>query len=201
MVQTPSADSKPEGFVALTLNKNDIWKFGTLSISPFNWLEASYFYYRPTDLIWQNTAGYYLDKGFNVKFKYKPKNGNRPNLAIGLDDFAGTGFFTKEYVVATQELTNMKVSFGIGWGKFVGENSFDNPLSFISNKLNVRPKISENLSKGGNPSYDQWFRGNAAAFGGLQYFIPNKNGLSIKLEYDPFDYLDFSSLNRPESFI
>ncbi len=199
MVQTPSADSKPEGFVALTLNKNDIWKFGTLSISPFNWLEASYFYYRPTDLEWQNTAGYYLDKGFNVKFKYKPKNGNRPNLAIGLDDFAGTGFFTKEYVVATQELTNMKVSFGIGWGKFVGENSFDNPLSFISNKLNVRPKISENLSKGGNPSYDQWFRGNAAAFGGLQYFIPNKNGLSIKLEYDPFDYLDFSSLNRPEA--
>ena len=40
-------------------------------------------------------AGYYLDKGFNVKFKYKPKNGNRPNLAIGLDDFAGTGFFTR----------------------------------------------------------------------------------------------------------
>ena len=55
------------------------------------------------------------------------------------------------------------------------------------------------MSKGGTPSYDQWFRGNAAAFGGLQYFIPNKNGLSIKLEYDPFDYLDFSSLNRPEA--
>ena len=53
LVQTPSADSKPEGFVALTLNKNDIWKFGTLSVSPFNWLEASYFYYRPSDLEWQ----------------------------------------------------------------------------------------------------------------------------------------------------
>ena len=24
----------------------------------------------------------------------------------------------------------MKVSSGIGWGKFVGENSFDNPLIF-----------------------------------------------------------------------
>ena len=46
--------------------------------------------------------GIILDKGFNVKFKYKPKNNNRPNLAIGLDDFAGTGFFTREYIVATQ---------------------------------------------------------------------------------------------------
>ena len=40
------------------------------------------------------------------------------------------------------------------------------------------------------------FRGNAALFGGLEYFVPNQNGLSIKLEYDPFDYLDFSAQNR-----
>ena len=63
-----------------------------------------------------NICRYYLDKGFNVKFKYKPKNGNRPNLAIGLDDFAGTGFFTREYVVATQDLQNMKVTAGIRMG-------------------------------------------------------------------------------------
>ena len=53
--------------------------------------------------------GIILDKGFNVKFKYKPKNNNRPNLAIGLDDFAGTGFFTREYIVATQNLRDIKL--------------------------------------------------------------------------------------------
>ena len=37
----------------------------------------------------------------------------------------------------------MKVTAGIGWGKFAGENSFDNPLSFIIKKLNVRPVIQE----------------------------------------------------------
>ena len=42
------------------------------------------------------------------------------------------------------------------------------------------------------------FRGNAASFGGLEYFVPNQNGLSIKLEYDPFDYLDFSAQIEPE---
>ena len=200
LIQTPTADTNQEGSISFTFNKNDIWKFGTLSVSPFNWLEASYFYYRPSDLIWEgnNVAGHYLDKGFNVKFKYKPKNTNGPNLAIGLDDFAGTGYFTREYIVATQNLRNMKVTTGLGWGKFTGENSFENPLSFLSDKFDFRPSTSNNYDRGGKPSYDKWFRGNAALFGGLEYFVPNQNGLSIKLEYDPFDYLDFSGRNRKD---
>jgi len=43
-----------------------------------------------------------------------------PKIAVGLDDFAGTGFFTREYVVATQELNNIKVTLGLGWGGFTG---------------------------------------------------------------------------------
>ena len=75
LIQTPSANSRPEGSIAVTINKNDIWKFGTLTVSPFDWLEASYFYYRPSDLVWEgnSTRGHYLDKGFNVKFIYRPK--------------------------------------------------------------------------------------------------------------------------------
>jgi len=58
-------------------------------------MEASYFYYRPSDLTWEGNSkrGHYLDKGFNVKFIYRPKNNSVPNIAIGLDDFAGTGLF------------------------------------------------------------------------------------------------------------
>jgi len=93
----------------------------------------------------------------------------------------------------------MKVTAGLGWGKFVGENSFDNPLSFLSNKFNFRPKTSSNLNRGGSPSYDQWFRGNASLFGGIEYFIPNQSGLSFKLEYDPYNYLDFSAPNRKDA--
>ena len=57
-----------------------------MTASPFNWLEASYFYYRPRDLIWEGTdrRGDYLDKGFNVKALYRPKNRNFPNIAICL---------------------------------------------------------------------------------------------------------------------
>ena len=42
----------------------------------------------------------------------------------------------------------MKVTAGLGWGKFAGENSFDNPLSFLSDKFNVRPSTSSNYSLG-----------------------------------------------------
>ena len=186
-----------EGTVSFTFNKNDIWKLGTLTVSPFDWLEASYFYYRPSDLAWEgnNVRGHFLDKGFNVKFKYIPNNKQIPHFAIGLDDFAGTGYFTKEYIVATQELKNFKVSLGLGWGKFAGTNNFNNPLSFLSESLNIRPNISNNSSLGGTASYDKWFRGDATLFGGFEYFIPEIRGLSVKLEYAPYDYNDFSALN------
>ena len=201
MIQTPSANSRDEGTISFTFNKNDMWKMGTLSVSPFNWLEASYFYYRPSDLIWTgtNVPGHYLDKGFNVKFKYSPRNRNRPDLAIGLDDFAGTGYLTREYLVATQELRDLKVSFGLGWGKFTGSNSFNNPLSFFSDAFKVRPDRSSNYNLGGTPSYDKWFRGSANLFGGIEYFVPGKQKLSFKLEHDPFNYFDFTANNRPDA--
>lgn len=201
LIQTPSANIMDEGSVHLTTNVNDIWKFGTMTASPFNWFEASYFYYRPRDLIWEGTRarGDYLDKGFNLKVLYRPKNKYLPNFAIGLDDFAGTGFFTKEYLVATKNHQNIRYSLGIGWGKFASGNNFENPLKIFSEKLSYRPISSDNYQLGGAPSYDQWFRGNASIFGGLEWVIPKSKGVILKVEYDPFDYFDFSAGNRPDA--
>ena len=163
-------------------------------------MEASYFYYRPSDLIWDgnNRKGHFLDKGFNVKFTYKPKKTYIPNLAIGLDDFAGTGLFTREYFVATSSLNRFKYTLGIGWGGFVGDNQYKNPLSNFSNKFISRPSQSKNYEMGGQLANDQWFRGNTSIFGGLEIFVPRSNGSKIKIEYDPTDYFNFSSLNRNE---
>ena len=110
-------------------------------MTPFNWLEASYFYYRPDDLLWGSTQGLYLDKGFNVKFSYKPKSMILPRLAIGLDDFAGTGQFTKEYIVATYNFNNVKLTTGLGWGKFVGNTRLKNPFSILGIDLKKEKNI------------------------------------------------------------
>tara|TARA_B100000900_G_scaffold406702_1_gene418131 strand:- start:681 stop:2645 length:1965 start_codon:yes stop_codon:yes gene_type:complete len=182
------------------LNRNDIWKFGTLTVSPFDWLEASYFYYRPSDLVWEGdlVAGHYLDKGFNVKFVHRSKRFKNTKLAIGLDDFAGTGLLTKEYIVSTTQLKNIKFTAGMGWGKFTGENTASNPLNKISDKFKNRPSNSDNFDKGGNLSYDLWFKGESSIFGGIEYKFPKIKGLKFILEYDPFDYSDFSANNRPD---
>lgn len=190
--------SKSEGTVSFTLNRNDIWKYGTLTVSPFDWLEAGYFYYRPSDMIWGNKRGAYLDKGFNVKFIYNSKKTNIPNFAIGLDDFSGTGLFTKEYMVMSQNFKNSVISLGVGWGKLSGKNSFKNPLSFISDGLIERPIRSDNYNLGGSLAYDKWFRGNASVFGGVEYFLPHLNGIKLKLELDTMDYFDLSGNNRED---
>lgn len=201
LIQIPVADSRPEGSISLTLNKNDMWKFGTFTVSPFNWMEASYFYYRPSDLRWlgNNKKGHYLDKGFNVKFIYRSKNNNLPNIALGLDDFAGTGFFTREYIVATNQFNKTKYTFGLGWGKYTNKNSFNNPLSKLSSSLSSRPITSKNYNLGGSLSYDQWFRGDASLFGGVERRISFIKGLNFKLEYDPFDYMNFSANNLEDA--
>ena len=88
LINTPSAEVHNDQSAFFTFNRSDYIKLGTLTVTPFNWLEASYFYYRPDDLKWGSATGLYLDKGFNVKFSYKPANNLLPRIALGLDDFS-----------------------------------------------------------------------------------------------------------------
>jgi hypothetical protein len=189
LINTPSAEVHEEQSVYFTFNRSNYIKLGTVTVTPFDWLEASYFYYRPDDLKWGSTKGLYLDKGFNVKFSYKPDHILLPRIAIGLDDFAGTGQFTREYIVATYNFKSLKVTSGLGWGKYAGTSSTKNPLSVISNRFTKRPKAE--LGKGGTPSYNVWFKGNAAPLFGIEYSIKGLKNYSIKLEHDPFDYFKF----------
>jgi hypothetical protein len=50
LIHLPSAEIKDEQSIYFTYNVSDYDKMGSLTVSPFNWLEASYYYYRPKDL-------------------------------------------------------------------------------------------------------------------------------------------------------
>ena len=202
LIYTPSAEVNKSQSVYFTFTRGNFIKLGTITITPFDWLEASYFYYRPDDLLWGSAKGLYLDKGFNVKFSYNPKNILLPTLAVGLDDFAGTGQFTREYVASTYNFNNLKLTAGIGWGKYVGINSYKNPLSLISEKFTDRPSNSFGL--GGKPSYDQWFRGPSTPLLGIEYRSRSIKNLSLKVEHDPYDYFEFACCGEglsKESFV
>ena len=202
LIQLPSAETHGAGSLYFTSNKNEIWKLGSITATPFNWLEASYFYHRPDDNYWGSALGLFLDKGFNVKFAYEPKNKIFPKVALGLDDFAGTGRLSREYLVSTYNFDFLKATFGIGWGKFVPfGDGLSNPLSILSEGFNYRPVTSSDFGAGGKPSFDKWFRGDVAYFGGIELFIPKSKGAKIKIEVDPYDYLDFACCGEgPSNF-
>ena len=189
LINTTTAEVLNDGNLNFVYTRNNIYQYGAIVLNPFNFLEAAYFYYRPSDLWWttKGTEGLYLDKGFNIKFSRKFKN---MTVAIGLDDFAGTGLFSREYLVSTLNGQNYKASLGIGWGVFAGSNKFSNPLGSISQSFNFRERRDQSSYKlGGNPSYSSWFRGPVNYFGGVELFSQKIRNLSYKIEYDPFDYV------------
>lgn len=184
----------------MSLNRNDMWKLGTLSVAPFDWLEASYFYYRPSDLRWtdgDNKKGHDLDKGFNIKASYKPSNRYLPRVALGIDDIAGTGYFSREYLVTTFDLSHLKLSIGAGWGKYDIGNGYSNPFGILSDHFKNR--INSADAFGGNLNINEWFAGDVSIFGGIEWFVPYGRGLRLKIENNPFDYLDFGAKYRKDA--
>ncbi len=169
-------------------------------MAPYDWLEASYFYYRPSDLKWNDgdgKAGHDLDKGFNIKASYQPSNYFLPRLAIGLDDLAGTGYFSREYIVSTYDFNHLKLSIGAGWGKYDTGHGLSNPFGIFSDHF--KDRNSAGSKYGGTLSIDEWFSGDASIFGGIEWFIPYGRGLRLKIENDPFDYFNFSAGFREDA--
>ena len=191
LILLPSAEVHNEQSIYFTFNRSSYAKLGTITATPFKWMEASYFYYRPDDLLWGKTEGLYLDKGFNVKFSFDPKSLLLPKFAIGLDDFGGTGQFSREYIASTYNFNNIKFTTGIGWGKYVGDSSIDNPLRILNKDFQIRPSESKNTELGGNLSNASWFRGDAIFFGGIEFKLKRIKNLSAKIETNPFDYFSY----------
>ncbi len=109
-----------------------------------------------------------------------------------MDDFAGTGLFSREYLVATQQFKNIKITAGIGWGQYSSGKKFDNPIGSIKKSFSDRPLPNSGDGQGGLPSYNTWFKGPSNFLGGIELLLPHANGLKAKFEYDPFDYSIFS---------
>ena len=159
----------------------------TMTSFPYDWMEASFFY---TNIQDKSYCGLsfdpvcqqdYKDKGFNFKFRLK-EEGLLPAIALGINDIAGTGYYSSEYIVGSYGINRTDFHFGIGWGLLDGSNNnFKNPLGYLYDGFNDRPSATED--KGGQFQPDRYFSGKTASpFFGLSHAI-NKN-LLFKLEYD-----------------
>ena len=154
----------------------------TLTSNPYDWFEGSIFY---TNIQGKPYPGFeyqdYKDKGFNIKLRLK-KEGILPAIAVGLNDFAGTGFYSSEYLVSSYGIKNLDIHFGIGWGQLSGAaNSISNPLGYIKDSFKIRPVEYEGEGGSFNPS--KYFSGkNAAPFFGASYLFNDR--FLLKFERD-----------------
>ena len=184
-INTSSAYNLPEGHYLFNVSRNNPDRRISLTASPFNWLDATVFY---VDIVGKNYPDYnqsYKDKGFSVKFS--PITIFDHDFAIGLNDFAGTGLFSSEYIVLSNTTDNFEYSFGIGWGSFSNGIEVSNPLIRIDESFAQRP--GGFVDRGGNFDINKYFSGGRASifFGGA--YKLNKN-TSLIFERDPTDTLD-----------
>ena len=186
LLQTPTARMADAGTVSLSYSDMDEYRRYSVGLQVFSWLETTAFYVRIPDLLYSDVPSFsgdniYTDKGFDVKARLWEESYWLPEFAVGLRDFAGTGLFDGEYLVANKRFGAFDFSLGIGFGRLGTRESIRNPFCEVSNRFCDR---SDGFSRGGGQfEYDQWFRGPAALFGGVEWQSPWEP-LSVKVEFD-----------------
>ncbi len=187
LINTPSARFFNESVHGVTIYDGSPDQKITLTSNPFDWMEASFFYTniqgkpycsQQYDPVCRQD---YKDKGFNVKLRLK-EEGILPAIAIGLNDFAGTGYYSSEYLVGSYGFSNIDIHFGLGWGTLDGSSeSLKNPLGYLSDNFFNRP--IEFADRGGQFQPSRYFSGKTASpFYGFSYILNDKT--IIKAERD-----------------
>jgi hypothetical protein len=187
LINMPTARFYDESAHGITIYDGTPDQKITLTSNPYSWLEASFFYTniqgKPYCLNFsvEFCTQDYKDKGFNLKLKVK-EQGNFPAIAVGLMDFAGTGFYGSEYIVTSYAINNIDIHYGIGWGALTGQDdSITNPLGYINDNFKTRPVNTK--SRGGSFQPSRYFSGETASiFHGASYALNEK--ILVKVEKD-----------------
>lgn len=191
LIDMPSGEAQADGQLSVSSSHFGPISRNTLSFQITPRISASFRFTGVRD--WNKTAACqpscttgidqfdtYYDRSFDLRFKVLNESKYLPAITIGLQDFAGTGLQSGEYIAATKNLTpNLKVTAGLGWGRLGSYGDIGSPLG-------LRPAID--IGFGGKFNFDQWFRGPAAPFGGVEWKLNDQ--WTLKGEYSSDDYTE-----------
>lgn len=183
LIDMPSAESAPDAELAITDSYFAGSNRTTLTFQVLPRLSGSFRYSQIAGFLGPGSPLY--DRSFDLRFRFLDEGKYLPAMAVGFRDFIGTGAYASEYVVATKNIGNrVKVSAGLGWGRLASNGGFSNPLSVFGSSFNTRPTRA--VGVGGTVVANQWFRGPAAPFAGIE--IQATDRLSFKAEYSSDAY-------------
>jgi hypothetical protein len=139
----------------------------------------------------RDSERFYFDRSFDLRYQLAEEGEFvdwMPAVAVGLQDFLGTGQYSGEYIVATKTFgDSLRVTAGLGWGRLGSNNPIGAPFG-------ERPALD--FGEGGTVSFDQFFQGDAALFAGVEYAINDQ--WTFKAEYSSDAYTRESELGLIE---
>ena len=193
LLQTPSARFMEEGSFGGGISVVKPYNQIQLFAQPLPFLEAVFRYTDVTDRAYGPVSfsgnQSYKDRSFAFKLRLLEEGPNTPALAIGVQDFGGTGVFGGEYIVASRRWYDFDLSLGLGWGRLGEGGDLRNPLSQLASRFDRdRTGTATASSTPGGSGAGRLFTGRTVGvFGGVQWQTP-VDGLSLKVEYDGNDY-------------
>lgn len=192
LIQTPTARMRDEGGMAINYTDNGEYRFWSVNIQLFEWMEATARYTDVRTRLYSQSESFsgdqtLKDKGLDVKFRLWEESYYLPDISVGFRDFGGTGFFESEYINASKSVGPFDFHLGLGWGYLGTHDDFTSPFCEIKDSFCERP--SGFSGRGGKVDYDQFFKGPMAVFGGIEYQTPWEP-LTLKLEYEGNNYVN-----------
>lgn len=184
---TPTARFHDEGTFSYGLSRHDDFSRIDFLAQPYEWLEVSFFYADIPSLSFPASLGSqsYKDKGFNLKILAHKETDLMPQIALGLSDFAGTGLFSSEYIIASKKVNKFDLSLGIGWGLFDSGLKISNPMHVFGNNFEKRNYDFDSTI--GEFDGDDLFSGESASFFGSITYEVDKN-TKLLIETNPVDF-------------
>jgi len=189
LVEMPSARMLEEGSFAIHLSQASPYNRYSVIGQPLPWLQVLFKY---TDienrLYGANIAGTqsYKDKSTDIKVQLFEETYYLPEVSLGVNDVGGTGLFSGEYLVASKQIKNVDLTFGMGWGYLGTQGHLANPFTLLSDSFNSRE--SATTDSGGTIDPTVFFSGERVSlFAGAEYHFKTYP-LALKLEYDANNY-------------
>jgi hypothetical protein len=179
ILDMPSAHMAPDGELAFVFGDLGDKQRYSLSFQALPWLDTSFRFSR--------VGKKSYDRGFALKARLIRESGVLPDIAVGIRDIMGTGFYSGEYIVASKHIGQFDFTGGLGWGRLAGNNVFTNPFGYISDSFKNRDSLVF-VPGPGNVNFGQFFHGpNTGVFGGLTWQTPVED-LKVLAEYSSDQY-------------
>lgn len=177
LLKTRSARMAADSTLAAGIAWNQVQQRYSLTFQAAPWLETT-FSYSGFD---QSATDDTFDRQFDLKVRLWEEGLYIPEVAVGLQDFLGTGIFSGEYVVASKRIGPLDLSLGIGWGRLADRSVAPNPIASLGDRFRNRTEFE---GQGGELNVGQFFQGeDLGIFGGVIYDTP-VDGLRVIAEYD-----------------